>query len=285
VLFTVQEYGSVEEPYTFPPRSGPFSLGAVRGPFECYGTKAHVVVFQDGGRFFQVFALFGAEASSSLRREVEESLDSFRVEPLPEAAQPAAACRSGKWIACPQAVWVYQMISRAKVFHLGHLGDRAIIGKAGERSFALWTDPIGSVSLQGRGCRILAGVSVCQLGDRLAWRAQGLVLSVQPARSPYESLHTKPELPSTSVLERLVKASQEVGVATDLTCDGKPANVVGTSGDDHLVGTTEDDVVVLNGGKDTYDARGGIDIVCMSGTSVPDKIIYEGASATENQNP
>jgi hypothetical protein len=208
-LFALQEYASVDEPYTFPLRPGHFYLGPLKGPFECFGVKAHEVEFQDGGRFFQVFAMFGADAPASLRQQVERSLNSLRVNPLPASAQPSVACRRGPWTSCPEAAWLYQVINRAHVFHLGHSGVHAILGRVAKRSFALWTTsstqgvPIGQ-------CRSVAGAKVCQVGTRLAWTAQGLLVWVGPAPSPYPSLHTKPGLPQKAALEALVRASESV---------------------------------------------------------------------------
>jgi RTX calcium-binding nonapeptide repeat (4 copies)/WD40-like Beta Propeller Repeat len=53
-------------------------------------------------------------------------------------------------------------------------------------------------------------------------------------------------------------------------CDGKPAQIAGTSGDDTLTGTGGDDVIASHGGSDTVDAGGGNDLVC--GSSGNDKI-------------
>jgi Ca2+-binding RTX toxin-like protein len=45
-------------------------------------------------------------------------------------------------------------------------------------------------------------------------------------------------------------------------CDGHPATIVGTNGDDELVGTPGDDVIMGLGGADTIQALGGNDVVC-----------------------
>jgi hypothetical protein len=208
-LFAVQEYGSVDEPYTFPPRPALFDLGPLLGPFECFGVKAHEIQFEDGGRFFQVFAMFGPDATPFLRQQVEQSLDSLRVNPLPASEQRAAKCRSGEWTACLDAAWVYQVIVRAQVVHLGHRGDQAILGMAGKRSFALWTTS-ASQSPVGGQCSAIAGATVCQVGTRVVWGAQGLWLWVEPAPSPYGSLHTTPGLPTGAALNRLIQASQSL---------------------------------------------------------------------------
>lgn len=49
------------------------------------------------------------------------------------------------------------------------------------------------------------------------------------------------------------------------TCDGKPATLVGTSGDDRLRGTSGDDVIVGLGGNDVIHGRGGDDVLCGGG--------------------
>ena len=46
------------------------------------------------------------------------------------------------------------------------------------------------------------------------------------------------------------------------TCNGLPADIVGTEGDDRLFGTTGDDVIVALGGNDAVFGRGGDDVIC-----------------------
>ena len=48
-------------------------------------------------------------------------------------------------------------------------------------------------------------------------------------------------------------------------CDGKPATIVGTVGDDVLRGTDGDDVIVGLGGDDLIKGRGGNDTLCGKG--------------------
>src|SRR5262249_2657050 len=46
------------------------------------------------------------------------------------------------------------------------------------------------------------------------------------------------------------------------TCNGLPAPIVGTDGDDELNGTPGADVIVGLGGNDTIDGFGGADTIC-----------------------
>jgi len=214
-LFTLQEYGSVDgsagewPTYTFPPRPNQFDLGPLMGPFECFGVKAHEIMFQDNGRFFQVFAMFGPDATPSLQQKVEQSLESLQVNPAPGSAQPGSACRRGQWTSCPEAAWVYQVMNRAHVVHLGHRGAQAILGMIGKRSFALWTTSSSGGEPSGQ-CRSVADTNVCKVGRQLVWGAQGLLLWVEAAPSPYSSLRTNPGLPTGTVLERLIRTSESV---------------------------------------------------------------------------
>ena len=50
--------------------------------------------------------------------------------------------------------------------------------------------------------------------------------------------------------------------ATSHTCNGFPATIVGTSGDDILRGTPQRDIIVALGGHDTIDSLGGNDVIC-----------------------
>ena len=50
-----------------------------------------------------------------------------------------------------------------------------------------------------------------------------------------------------------------------LRCNGLPATIVGTPGDDDLVGTPDRDVIVGLGGDDLIRGRGGHDTICAGG--------------------
>jgi hypothetical protein len=59
------------------------------------------------------------------------------------------------------------------------------------------------------------------------------------------------------------------------TCDGKPATIVGTNGDETITGTPDPDVIVGKGGRDTIKGLGGRDRIC--GGTGDDRIVGGGA--------
>jgi hypothetical protein len=207
-LFTVQEYAYPDEPYTFDLRPAQFDLGRLEGPFECFGVKAHMIEFQDGGRYFQVFAMFGPQAPASLQREVAQSLDSIFVVPAPANQRPNILCRAGDWTSCPQAAWVYQVVLRAGVIHLGHRGTGAILGLAHHRSFALWTTPFSLVRGPAAGCEPVSSRAVCRIGNhRLAERFGDVWLWIGAAPSPSPSIHSRATLPDHATLTRIFRTA------------------------------------------------------------------------------
>ncbi|MDH3705604.1 MAG: CAP domain-containing protein [Acidimicrobiia bacterium] len=48
-------------------------------------------------------------------------------------------------------------------------------------------------------------------------------------------------------------------------CEGEPATIVGTAGNDMLLGTAGPDVIVGLGGNDLINGRGGHDLICAGG--------------------
>ena len=56
--------------------------------------------------------------------------------------------------------------------------------------------------------------------------------------------------------------TQAASTATAHTCEGLPATIVGTDGNDTLRGTPGNDVIVALKGHDTIDGLGGNDIIC-----------------------
>lgn len=58
------------------------------------------------------------------------------------------------------------------------------------------------------------------------------------------------------------------------TCDGLPATMVGTAGDDLLVGTAGRDVIVGRGGDDEIRGRRGNDVLC--GSAGRDRLLGQG---------
>jgi hypothetical protein len=212
MLFQVIEYSGVTEPYSFPQRHGRLALGPIGGPFECWGVKTHLVVFQDGGRYFQVQTVFGARAPASLRAQVTRSLNTLHIAPLAANMQPAALCRAGEWTYCPQAVWVSRVLNKAHVLDLSNQGTRAIVGQAGRRSFAVLTTRRRG-GLSAIRCRSVSGMKVCRTRRGMVLRVHGLWLWFEPARSAYSTPPPGPGLPTRQALRRLVVAARVLPIS------------------------------------------------------------------------
>lgn len=60
----------------------------------------------------------------------------------------------------------------------------------------------------------------------------------------------------------LICSATAPAVAAPPECNGKPATIVGTGGDDTIQGTDGRDVIVAKGGNDRVFAKGGNDTVC-----------------------
>jgi hypothetical protein len=85
--------------------------------------------------------------------------------------------------------------------------DQAILGMVGKRSFAIWTTRGDTPSGE---CRSVGDAALCQVGDRMVWEAQGVLVWIEPAPSPHDSLGSTPGLPTAAELKRLVQATQNV---------------------------------------------------------------------------
>jgi Ca2+-binding RTX toxin-like protein len=66
---------------------------------------------------------------------------------------------------------------------------------------------------------------------------------------------------ATVALAPLVVAAS-ASPAVPVTCDGRPATIVGTDGKDQIIGTPGADVIHALKGFDTVDGRGGRDVIC-----------------------
>jgi hypothetical protein len=69
------------DPALFQPRPTGFKLGPLQGPFECMTRKAHLILFRQHHRFFQIFVRLGPHAPETLRHEVISSLNSITILP------------------------------------------------------------------------------------------------------------------------------------------------------------------------------------------------------------
>jgi len=79
VLLWLIEYVVSDQPSDFEQRPAHFDLGTLKGPFECVGESAYVVVFRDSGRFFQAQVVLGPDAGAAGKQAAEQVLDSLVV--------------------------------------------------------------------------------------------------------------------------------------------------------------------------------------------------------------
>ena len=79
----------------------------------------------------------------------------------------------------------------------------------------------------------------------------------------YGSLHDSSlRLLITAFLLLTAGTSPAAADEPTVVCDGKPATLIGTPGDDKLIGDASDDVIVGLGGNDTLVGAGGNDTIC-----------------------
>ncbi len=77
----------------------------------------------------------------------------------------------------------------------------------------------------------------------------------------------------------LPASASAVPAGDEYTCDGQPATIVGTDGQDTLIGTSGPDVIVGLGEKDVIQGEGGADVICggpgadeLDGGGGPDRL-------------
>lgn len=228
-LFWVMEYegtgtAGFRAAYEFTPRAGPLDLGPLQGPFDCFGEATHLVLWRDGGRFFQAHVMFGPEASDDLRSDVTRSLSSF----TPLRGEITPCDRGGPWTACPEASWVFRVVREAGFEHLGDTGS-AITARGRAAEFHIWaTDadagPPEVESFEEAIARgvyqpltMVEGVTVYVEGpgddgavERVVWEAQGFLVWVSSARATGDT-----GVPDEHGLGSLVRASLDVAFVDD----------------------------------------------------------------------
>jgi hypothetical protein len=180
--------------------------GQVYEPQQDVGAPRHQLLFRQAGRFFQAEVLFGPAAPGSLRAAVVASLQSLRPEPATDSL--AEQCRR-RWVSCPEAAWVFQVLNRAGLFHWGNTGSAIQAGPRDpkldpSRKFDLWTTRGGPLPPAGfHEVAVVDGIAVYGDGNRrrLLWRVQGLNVWVQAKQQ-------RSALPRDSMLTKLVRASR-----------------------------------------------------------------------------
>jgi hypothetical protein len=150
--------------------------------------------------------LFGPAAPRSLRAAVVASLESLRADP--SAVSLAQQCQR-QWVFCPEAVWVFQVLDRAGLFHWGNTGTAIQAGPQDPkldpgRKFDLWTTRGGPLPPPGfHQAAVVDGIAVYSDGTRLLWRVQGLNVWVRAEQQ-------RSALPRGAMLTKLVRASRAV---------------------------------------------------------------------------
>jgi uncharacterized repeat protein (TIGR01451 family) len=115
------------------------------------------------------------------------------------------------------------------------------------------------------GRRVICNLGTLEPGASLTLSIQG-----RPARAtrPYRAVNTvtvgKRESDSRLANNRSREGTR-VESPPPVLCAGRPADIVGTTGDDDLIGTNGPDVIASLGGSDHVVGLGGNDIVCGSG--------------------
>lgn len=84
---------------------------------------------------------------------------------------------------------------------------------------------------------------------------------------------------ATGLLAALVVPATPA-TATAETCQGRPATIVGTPGQELVNGTEGDDVVVTNGASHAY-AGGGADLVCVTGPALNRTVVVEAGAGDD----
>ncbi len=200
-------------PYEFRPRGESVDLGPLLGPFECIGRRTYLVLFRDGGGFFQAHVVLGPDAPDALRDEAAEALATFAAPEDPAVEAELAACRSGgPWTVCPDAAWLYRAAGDAGFAGNGDTGSALMFAGRGAE-FYLWSTEESDHATAGQdGYEEVARVGdTVVLGDgvRLTWQTQGF--SVWVEAGPHEDS----ELPTSDALADLVRATEATPFVPD----------------------------------------------------------------------
>ncbi len=132
------------------------------------------------------------------------------------------------------------------------------------------------ISTQGI-CTETSGTVACDLGNLAASASATVTVEVLPSAAG--TITTDGSVDADQGDPNLTNNadSEETVVTASTLCNGLPATIIGTSGDDVLTGTSGPDVIVGLGGNDIIDGLGGADTIC--GRSGDDTLI--GGSGTD----
>ena len=127
-------------------------------------------------------------------------------------------------------------------------------------------DFVAAISQQG-SCTNQGKKITCALGGLESTATTSVEVRVTPTRpdayvssATVSSLDTDPQ-PANNTATVTTTAIAKPAAPT---CGGEPATVLGSGGDDQLVGTEKRDVIVALGGNDVVRGLGGNDLICTA---------------------
>ena len=122
---------------------------------------------------------------------------------------------------------------------------------------------VAVVSFEVRALDNLDGIAILDENNNLIQDVVGgdiVIVCRPPSGSTFPLGETVVQCTATDEAGNTARASFVITVV--IGCEGVPATIVGTSGDDNLVGTEGPDVIAALAGDDEIDGAGGNDLIC-----------------------
>jgi Ca2+-binding RTX toxin-like protein len=138
-----------------------------------------------------------------------------------------------------------------------------VSGQAPHRTFVVWWKDVAHSGSTAGDNRANFQVQLFEGSNKIEFH----YLQTQVAASPYGQSGTvgldnsNASILSYSFLQPQLRNRRAIRFVP-ATCNGLPANIVGSHGSDTITGTQSDDVILALDGDDQVNGLGGIDIVC-----------------------
>jgi hypothetical protein len=194
-------------------REGPGGIGHAPTASSCKASIAGPVASEDTYHAAMTRFLVVTSVGATLLTGCAQTDGTASREPLSPGREATATCATdewpGPWTACPEAVWVREIVTRAGCRLTGETGS-ALIAACDDTAISIWVTrgPSKDVEPDGtpwtRHARIANTVVYGDARLWRFWRAQGYVFWVKPG--PRET--DRP--PSSAVLAELIEASQQL---------------------------------------------------------------------------